>query len=436
MDFVAPLAVYCAPKAIAALASKIGGSKLALGITAIAPTIMSYTLYTAVVNQTPRISGLLLVPQVGFSVLGLASLGPNMYVFKNLLMPSVAGLAAYFGWVPESALPRWWVDYVKGCSVVAVAALVCLHIIHCGRAVAVRMVYPAPIIGNILDLRSMRARALNRNGVARVAVPSRVGGGVTLDTIVYRAALDGAGGASSQLGRFPSAWVVYVGGNGEVAEVSIDTVRSYAQALGAHGVVFNPRGVGESGGVPVSSAQELVDDLNDVIRWLKTEQGAAEQDIVLFAHSIGGGIASEVVAKHHPGVSLIADRTFSSLYDAARAMMPGLPEPLVRHLLPRFFGEFPSHTNFGLIPHERKAIVFHRDDQIINYNRASLARLPQFAHGEGTKYLVELSGRSTDPHNSPTEFFGTGHSEVLRRMSAFLEAAAEEKLQQGSKKTD
>ncbi len=71
---------------------------------------------------------------------------------------------------------------------------------------------------------------------------------------------------------------------------------------------FNFRGVGGSTGWPVE-ATDLSIDGHAMIKFL-TDQGVNERDITLHGHSLGGAVAVDV-ARTHPSVKVISDRSFS-----------------------------------------------------------------------------------------------------------------------------
>lgn len=422
-DLIALIAAYGGPKALSAICAKFGFGGAAELLASVAPSVMSYTFFAVTTQHFPRFAAFCLLPQLGMSTLVFLSMGPNAYVLKNLVLPSFTAFAAYQGWFSASPfLPSFFLDSIRHSSMLIAIVLIVLHTIYVSRALAVRLVYPAPIIAQLINLKALRDNAL-QHGVTRHRIPSSATPGALLDALFHTTPEISVNGESSaaKFGSFPECWLIYLGGNGEVAEASIDSARMYGSALGCKVAVFNPRGVGESGGLPVSTSSELVTDAQDVIRFIIEKYGVRQEQIILFCHSIGGGVGGEIAAKTFPRINIVFDRTFSNLPDAARAMMPIFPQPLVKFALPKLFGEFNTDANFDLINHNRKIVSFHAHDQIIRYEFASLARLPQFGTGGKDEYrVVELTGRSADPHNSPTEVFRAGHMILCKKMAEML----------------
>ena len=97
-----------------------------------------------------------------------------------------------------------------------------------------------------------------------------------------------------------------------------------------------------------TQAWDLVEDARVCIDHLIITMGAEPEHIILFGHSIGGAVASQLRADHSPSGPLVVDRSFSNLGDAAssvfgmlRAHCPRLlssPPPLPS-LLPLLVGD-------------------------------------------------------------------------------------------------
>lgn len=422
------LSIYGGSKILGAVAAKFGIVPAAHFFAGIAPSIMSYTFFACTAYHLPKLATFCLLPQFGLSTLMFLSLGPNAFVLKNAILPSVFAWLGYQGWLSSFPLIFSGLDNsIRNCCTLIATIVVLAHVIYIARAFAVRLVYPAPIISELMPLKQLRDNALGSADIAvsRHRIASTATPGAFLDALFITnppiSTAASGGGHTLQQTTFPQAWLVYLGGNGEIAEAAIDAAKMYSRALGCKAAVYNPRGVGESGGIPVTTADELVADAVDVIRHIIEKFGAKQEEIVLFCHSIGGGVGTEVAVHHFPRVSIVIDRSFSNLPDAARAMMPIIPQPLVKFALPKFFGSFDNDENFDKIAHERKVVSFHLQDQIIKYEYASLARLGQFGKGGKDEHrVIELTGRSQDPHNSPTEVFPAGHTALIRRMAQFL----------------
>jgi fermentation-respiration switch protein FrsA (DUF1100 family) len=85
---------------------------------------------------------------------------------------------------------------------------------------------------------------------------------------------------------------------------------------------FDYRGYGRSEGTP--SEQGVLADARAARRWLAEREGVAEQDIVLYGRSLGGGVAVDLAAKDSAR-ALILESTFTSLPAVANDALPLWP---------------------------------------------------------------------------------------------------------------
>lgn len=214
-------------------------------------------------------------------------------------------------------------------------------------------------------------------------------------------------------------WVFYSGGNGEFLEHSLATMVRVSVSLNANLILFNPRGVGKSTGY-VWDINNLVDDAAAVIYYYIKQYRVDTQKMLLFGHSIGGGVVAKLGAKHFPLCPIFIDRSFSKLSDAAVNFSPFSPK-LTKAIFPYLVGDLDSIRFWNEIKHSKKLITFAKDDEIIMYATSSLGRLSQFAKGEADENKVlELHGSSIlSWHNSPIVKFDE-IEEILRRLNQFL----------------
>ena len=82
--------------------------------------------------------------------------------------------------------------------------------------------------------------------------------------------------------------------------------------LGFDVLVVDYRGYGRSEGTPSEAGLYL--DGAAAWRHLTGPLGVAPQDVVVYGHSLGGGVACEVALRHRPG-ALVLESTFSSVAD-------------------------------------------------------------------------------------------------------------------------
>lgn len=350
---------------------------------------------------TPTLFKVLAIPHaiVALMYIGLYR---NDIASRYLHLPLLSSIAAYASsrWLPTPAQ-----------SYTAAALIFALHCRRIAIAVIRTMIFPAPLLGHFVDILQARAALVSAPYNVQLSLIDSPSGHL-IDMMVYR----------NPITPPPTTWIVYLGGNGEVYEHSGHTAITLAQSLKANALCFNFRGVGRSTG-SILRASDMVSDAKTVLDHLlhKVDPLTSERRILLYAHSIGGGVAAQAVAKHFPEASIVVDRSFSSLSDAARAFVKPLSSypNFVRWVLNHAFGDLDTADVWDKIAHRRKLVTFHRGDQIIPYSTASLARLGRFRIEPGSAEAIELTGAVSDPHNVPS-YLLQGHRDVVARMHDFL----------------
>lgn len=116
-------------------------------------------------------------------------------------------------------------------------------------------------------------------------------------------------------------------GNGE--NVALSTAHmgdKLRHLLGANVLVFDYRGYGKSGGS--SHEAGILLDAEAAMKWLNQRTATRPDDVIVAAHSIGGGPACHVASKLG-AKALVLQRTFSSLTDTARSIFWFIPVDLM-----------------------------------------------------------------------------------------------------------
>ncbi len=118
-------------------------------------------------------------------------------------------------------------------------------------------------------------------------------------------------------------WIIMFNGNGELYENKLEIAQTYFNDVSkkqedVHLLAFNYTGVNESSGYPTYSS-EVIENASSVINYL-IQRGVNPEDIVLYNHSIGGGVGSEVV-KNLEKINVIDTNTFSTLADTAKELI-------------------------------------------------------------------------------------------------------------------
>ena len=361
-----------------------------------APSLTWMICASAMAETTPMLFRL---AASGQALLAAAVLvGParhNSVAQSTLVFPCAITLLLLF-WKPillSKVLRSSWIGYL--------ALSFLAHDVIC--FLVCTMLYPAPVVATMVDCARERSQALSIPGVSQTWIKSP--NGVMLDALTFRPS------------RATNQWLVYLGGNGEVYEMTYGSQIPLAAKLHVNLAIFNHRGVGRSGG-RITRATDLVDDAAAVMQHLMQAEHARQEDIVVFGHSIGGGVASQLVADRFPQMSLVLDRSFSSLTDAAVSLSPlfrNHPD-LIRAVVRHTFGDLDSVAAWAKIAHDRKLITFHGFDQIIRFRESSIARLEGSVKPE---HIVEFRGPGSDPHNMPSTTF-RGHEVMIEKMKDFF----------------
>ncbi|KEG15210.1 hypothetical protein DQ04_00151290 [Trypanosoma grayi] len=251
-------------------------------------------------------------------------------------------------------------------------------------------------------LRDERLALLFRKADGRVAerhtIPSR--NGITLDAVVVRQSA-----ASNH-------WIVYFGGNAEMMEDTADDMSGLTDIVRANWVFYNARGVGCSTGY-VAEVRDLVEDAGAVVDFVMSYFTIKPGNLLLWGHSIGGGVAAAVARQRCPQCPILLDRTFSRLSDAAVKFSP-LPPPLTKQLIRCTAGDLDVVGDCGAVQ-GKKLVIYHRMDEVIAYDIASLGRPDAFREKPlvgGNKLELRLTNGQS-PHNSLLSSFDS--SVALRR---------------------
>ncbi len=152
--------------------------------------------------------------------------------------------------------------------------------------------------------------------------------------------------------------------------------------------VFDYRSIGNSEGS--ISCQGTKRDGEAAVQYINKECGVDEKNIILHGHSLGGGIATEVAAKH-PKVLLINDRSFVSLKEEIPALYKRKYQWLKKPVL-RSFANLLGHIVhfFGWNYNAEKQFRGNSARKIIVYNNADTV-IPEEVR------LVRLAAEKNNP---------------------------------------
>jgi hypothetical protein len=175
-------------------------------------------------------------------------------------------------------------------------------------------------------------------------------------------------------------WLLYLHGNaGNITSSVLPQFYRHWHALGVNVLAIDYRGYGESES-RAPDEQGVYADARAAYEWLRRVRGIPADDIVIYGHSLGAGVATELALGVEAG-GLIIEGAFTSVPDMGAPMYPWLP---VRWLSRQRFENLDKIGRVAM----PKLILHASDDSIV-----------PFAHGQqlyaaalAPKTLVELKG--------------------------------------------
>ncbi len=144
----------------------------------------------------------------------------------------------------------------------------------------------------------------------RVEIPTD--DGVTLVSWLIPAGADSTG-----------FWLLICHGNaGNLSEFGRPDHYAGLRELGLNILAFDYRGYGESKGVPTETG--LYADAQAAYRFLRERKGIPPERIVVFGHSLGSAIATDLVSRQ-PAAGLIVEGALTSVIERGQELYPFIP---------------------------------------------------------------------------------------------------------------
>lgn len=152
---------------------------------------------------------------------------------------------------------------------------------------------------------------------------------------------------------------------------------------GLNVLMVDLRGYGKSSGSPTDFRTKL--DLDTAYQYLQTTKNVRNEDLLIHAHCLSGGPASDLAARR-PGVSILLDRTFADYTDLAKERFP-LIRGLAKRLLPHIVN-YNSAKNLQKI-RGHIAIQMDTEDSVIPMAQITklIDHLPHNYRGQKMKLL-------------------------------------------------
>jgi len=175
-------------------------------------------------------------------------------------------------------------------------------------------------------------------------------------------------------------WLLYLHGNaGNVTSSVLPLFYARWHALGVNVLAIDYRGYGESDDRRPSE-QGTYADARAAYDWLRTVRGVPADRIIIYGHSLGSGVATEL-ALHVQAAGLIIEGAFTSIPDLGAKVYPWFP---VRWLASQRFANIEKIGKVAM----PKLILHARDDNIVPYAHGQAL----YAAASAPKEWVELKG--------------------------------------------
>ena len=175
-------------------------------------------------------------------------------------------------------------------------------------------------------------------------------------------------------------WLIYLHGNaGNVTSGVLPQFYKRWHALGLNVLAIDYRGFGESES-RTPDEQGVYRDARAAYDWLRTQRGVPAERIVIYGHSLGTGIATEL-ALHVQAAGLIIEGAFTSAPDIGAAMYPWLP---VHWLASQRFDNLQKIGRVAM----PKLIMHASDDRNVPFAQGQAL----YAAASAPKEWVELKG--------------------------------------------
>lgn len=222
----------------------------------------------------------------------------------------------------------------------AQALLICMHTVK----YVVRADYADPASVFVLGARHLRLRADAGSGSGADLQPVELGmwhvlpagsldalaagaddieGGARARaaSLLFDAALEERGGLAG------AAVVLFLHGNGEHRAMHQGPVhaRAISAALGAHALLLDYRGFGDSSGWPTEEG--LASDARAAYDWLTVQRGVRPSRVLIWGHSLGSAVAARLAAElaAQPASELPLGLVLESAFTSLPELLPDYP---------------------------------------------------------------------------------------------------------------
>ena len=156
-------------------------------------------------------------------------------------------------------------------------------------------------------------------------------------------------------------------GMGDCYEKHLDSLKKLSLDTGATVVSFNYRGINESTG-QANSAKDYISDGSAFVDYLINEKGAQSENVLLYGHSLGGGVAAQVRKELKLDSPIISESSFSTFKEAVKRKKG----KTTAWLFKKTGWNMNSFKALETVEENKLGIVVNRRDPLVNYTKSSL----------------------------------------------------------------
>lgn len=162
-------------------------------------------------------------------------------------------------------------------------------------------------------------------------------------------------------------YIVVFYGMGDGYEKHLESMKKLAEDTDATVVSFNYRGKGESTG-KANSVKDYAMDGRAFIEYLKIEEGADPEKIMLYGHSLGGGVAAKVCEEIDHKGPIVLDSTFSTFKKASEYKKGAFTSWIIK----KAGWSINNVQALEKVEGSKLGLIVNRRDPTVHYERAGL----------------------------------------------------------------
>ncbi len=270
--------------------------------------------------------------------------------------------------------------------------------------------YLTPVVYLMANEKRMVFQPDQFGGRAVVPLPDSLG------LVANRVSLTSGDGASITGIVIPVAdsaaqWLLYLHGNaGNITSSALPQFYARWHALGLNVLAIDYRGFGESES-RAPDEKGAYADARAAYDWLRATRDVPPERIILYGHSLGAGIATEL-ALHVQAAGLIVEGAFTSVPDLGAGIYPWVPVRVIARQ------RFENLEKIGQVAMP-KLMMHASDDDIVPFAHGQ--RL--FAAARAPKEWVELKGGHMNAFLQDSAHFWSHTRGFVERLRTDLPAA-------------